>query len=480
MSIFATAASHGYDKIAMLTMLMQKNSKISSAVQKAAAAGYTIDQIMKIIERLSPDDLRKTIGNQNESAENIYRKGNKLPPGIADLLKTGAAAAGVLGGIGAISSSFPKEQQQTVTPSIPQIPPNQPQQALPAPQNSNPLQQGMQQQAVQRAIPYAGIPQSTQQIATQAAQQPQAPMPIVPKVNSLELVQKANLMPHIQALQKNLQDPKQISGVLFTQFPKEMQQLQKEAAKPMEDVIAEAMQAMPQQQEIKQPVQASQAVEPKQIEQSLQQTEMQPEKLSKGSKVVTPSGEIGEIERISGNTAQMKGEDGKFGAKLDKIEPITPEVTDVLENYKRLIESIPEEYKSGPLNFIGYDADRRKLSFRYNSGDQYVYEDIPEDEANAIAEALHMAKTTGQNFYGSWSPGDPSRGAGAHKLIMELQKKYGGKGKEYSAKFKTLYDLLALPKQLLAEENKRIAEEEKRKKYEERVAKARAQKAKRQ
>lgn len=455
------ALASGYSADMIVKMLIKQFPQHASKIQQAVNMGFGPADILKYLvggrKELMNDKSSLT---EHEKSANLdeQRRGN------VEKAALGVGAAGLAGiaGIGMLGRTAAQALPSTIPPIQP-IPPA----GIPT------TQQAINQQAIQRAVPGTGIPQPTSQIAAQSAMQPQQPVPpnaaqpslqpqqaisgaqAIPQPNqSVQLAQKANLMPHIEELQKRYQDPKQIAALLYQSFPKEMKKLQEDAGKPMEEVIADIVQTAQRSSESP----ASSSSEGRLI----------------GSEVVTKNGDIGKISKISGETGQLETEEGKKGAKLSEIEKITPEVNDVLENYKRLINSLPEEYKSQPLNFIGYDPERKKLSFRYNTGDQYVYENIPEEEAQAIANALHVAKTEGEGFYGSWSPGDPSRGAGAHKLIMELQKKYGGKGKEYSAKFKTLYDYMALPKQLLKEEMER----EKIKKKEEKENERRKKKAK--
>lgn len=480
------ALASGYSSKIIIQMLMKQFPQHASKIQDAVNLGFGPKEILKFLvggrKGLADEGFltehEEAAGRREQRSENVNR---------AAL----AAGAGALGIVGALGLQGLPIQQPPVLPT---------QQAIP----QQTVQQGINQQAINRAVPNTGIPQSTSQIAAQAAIQPQAtptpqpnqPPPIVPQGKpALQIAQELNLMPHIQSLSKNYQDPKHVAAILYSQFPKEMQQFQKEAAKPMEEAIAETMQSIPKEQNA--PIQPQRKpatlqnvkelnelfIKSKEMNKNFPHSlddiihrnlEVTPEEAKEyarifenpevGSKVITPSDEIGEIEKISGKTAQIKTEDGKIGAPLEKALPVTEEFNDVLDNYKKLIESIPEEHKSAVVNFIGYDPDRRKLSVRFHGGDQYNYEDLDEEDVKKIADAFHLAKTSGENMYGAWSPNDPSRGAGIHKLVKELQAKYGGKGKEYSAKFKTLYDYLALPKQMLAEEEKRKKDEERTRK----------------
>src|SRR5690606_35787459 len=65
--------------------------------------------------------------------------------------------------------------------------------------------------------------------------------PEVKNINASEILNKYGLTKHVEEISKNFKDPKGVAAVLYNKFPKEMQRLQKEAGKPMEDVVAEYM-----------------------------------------------------------------------------------------------------------------------------------------------------------------------------------------------------------------------------------------------
>lgn len=473
------ALNTGYKAKDILDYLSKMDPGLASKIALGLSAGHTVEDILRYVyrggKRISqflPDETKDT-GNEFEDA--IY----KVHPGAKNIGKSALAVGGAALAGNALKNYLTSDATSNILPSGDQTQiESQTQQApLQIPQQTDQLQQGMQQQAIQRATG-VGIPQSTQQIATQAAMQPQAavpspaqPSPIVPQGKpALQLVQEANLLPHIQSLQKNIKDPKAIAGVLYNQFPQEMKKLQQKAGKPMEDVIAEALQGMPIENTPVNPpdeqlnTPSVEEIKPLPKERPLEKIEEPEEKpLGIGSQVITPSGEIGEIERISGKTAQIKTDSGKVGSPLDKVIEAPEEYHDVLSHYEKLIASIPEDQRSAVLDYMGYDPERKKLALRFHTGKQYAYENIPEDIAEKIANAMHTARTEGGNIYGAWSPGEASRGSGVYDLIKELQSKYG-KGQEYTAKFDTLYDYFALPKQLLADKEKKRKDEERARK----------------
>ena len=184
-------------------------------------------------------------------------------------------------------------------------------------------------------------------------------------------------------------------------------------------------------------------------------TAPEPVKIEKNSVVSSPNG-IGEIKSIKEKTA-LVDIDGKL-TKVN-IEDLESEPPDIADLYDNLFNAIPKEYQSRMMNYAGYDEDANELIFRPHGGAAYVYKNIPPQFAEDLKNRLHNAKTTGKNMYGMWNEGDPSYGAGMSALIKELQKAYGGKGKEYVRKYNTLFDILGIPH----EEKKRKEQEERRK-----------------
>ena len=101
-----------------------------------------------------------------------------------------------------------------------------------------------------------------------------------------------------------------------------------------------------------------------------------------------------------------------------------------------MINKIPEHLRSSVANWVGYNDEKNLLQIKFHSGDAYTFKNIPPEFVRKLEAVEHVAKTTGGNIYAVWEEGEASRGAGISQLIQELQKQYGGKGKEYEVKFR--------------------------------------------
>lgn len=224
--------------------------------------------------------------------------------------------------------------------------------------------------------------------------------------------------------------------------------MEREGGKSIEDLVGDFMQASQQEPEL--------SLEP---EPTLT-PEIQ-EEVPKISEMITPDGDIGTVESIPGKTAKLNIDGKKKVVKADDLTPVPGNKDEILDLYERLIQAIPEDLRSSNLNWVGYDPTQNLLQVKFHNGASYTYEDVPEEFANKLENVLFTAKTTGGNYFGNWSQGDESRGAGVAALIRELQKQYG-KGQEYSAKFREVYSFLGLPEQKLREKMKREREERKK------------------
>lgn len=65
-----------------------------------------------------------------------------------------------------------------------------------------------------------------------------------------------------------------------------------------------------------------------------------------------------------------------------------------------------------------YDAKTRRMKVRFQSGAEYIYDEIPQNIYNAFKHGDASAKTTGSNEYGAWWVGkNPSLGAALNQYI---------------------------------------------------------------
>ena len=176
-------------------------------------------------------------------------------------------------------------------------------------------------------------------------------------------------------------------------------------------------------------------------------------KAPESNEVMLPNGELGNIKGkdAKGLLVESDGHVKKY-SEDDVIKPPMPE-KDLGDLYEDLVKAIPEEAKSSMINVAGYDPNHNEFIFMPHDGALYVYKDIPQEFADKLQAAMFKAKTTGENLYGAWAEGEESRGAGLSALIKELQKLYGGKGKEYTRKFEKVFDYFELAKKAYKEKH---------------------------
>jgi len=202
---------------------------------------------------------------------------------------------------------------------------------------------------------------------------------------------------------------------------------------------------------------------PKEKIEPIPKAESAPTTETQGNLVLTPQGDIGEIKSTNKGIASVDVGGKIKTRKESELEKIPINQPDLADLYENLVKAIPEQARSSVINFAGYDADANELIFRPHNGAAYVYKDIPKEFADKLKNSMFKAKTTGENFYGAWSAGEGSRFAGLSQLIRDLQKQYGGKGKEYVRKYETLVDLLAEPEKAKREKKKKEKNERSKK-----------------
>ena len=168
--------------------------------------------------------------------------------------------------------------------------------------------------------------------------------------------------------------------------------------------------------------------------------------LQQGDQVLTMSGDLGNVEAMSGDNVLI-GDEGKIkNLKEDQI--ITPPLPakDLADLYEDLIGGIEKETGqdvSRNVFWSGYDAKNNELAYIPHNGALYTYRDIETDIVEELTSLLTKRKTTGENYIGAWAEGTKSPiGAAMSKIIQRLQKERGGKGSEYAGKFESVYDAL--------------------------------------
>lgn len=459
----ASAVTKGFTAKSILNHLIRQFPQYSNQINNALAMGYTADMVLKHLTKgrgSNPENTDEFL-TESEKTDKID-KDRKRKQAIA--LGTTAAAAGLglsaMGGLaqtgaGSVLSPDKTPQSSTTSPSPgspinppPQVPQSPGQMAAPQTPTPGPMIGQQMQQGVQQPIDQAMQETSPQQIAGAAqAIQPQQPGQNLPSVFD-ELIKGVDVQSLSPDKVKQLQFLKTISDKL----QQEGKPITDPGFKKLAEKVKNVVQGKP----------GTIIEETARIAGAGQQNQM-----SKGSSVITPSGEIAQIEDLPGKTAKVSVDGKKQVFESDDLVPVPDNHEEIGNLYQQLIDKIPEGDKSRVYDAIGYDPERNAIKYTYHDGKTYIIDDVPEDIAREIANSGFMAKTSGGNYMGFYYKGNPSIGAGMSVLINDLQKQRGGKGKEYSYKFEELYSQHRLPKNILKER----AEKEKQREREEKKAK---------
>jgi len=425
MSFISQSLSAGHSAKKILEFILGENPEISSKVNAALQAGHSISHVLNFLEKSGTINSKKT---SKRSQENIYvpastRSLYQLDPGTEELVKVGKTVALSAAGAFAAARAIPYartmlglgEAAASNLPTEPSTPPS-----VPPPEGPE-------------TPPTPESPQAPTEIDKDLLGKAKF---LFKRQKHLEDVNKAPL-PLSPILQKELKIPKELADQLEAQVRAESPQM------PTFEEGAEGN--------------IAQGLTPEEIEKRKAFNA-----LPKKKQMITSDGNIAELDSVTPNGMAKVTIDGKQrNIPEDHLIESPADEKDLGQMYEELIQKIPESERSGMINWAGYDETNKSLAFLSHHGALYTYEDIPEEFADRLKNAMFKAKTTGSNYVGEWTEGESSRGAGLSVLIKELQAYYGGKGKEYSRKFEMAHDLFAIPKSQVQARLKREAAEKK-------------------
>lgn len=447
------ASAAGYSAKQVLNFLVKSYPELSKYIQMATTAGFTANQIAKFIEKSGPEAMRKFEkgsyspslmpypGEENNpyiQRDQAIKNYEVLPK---ELKTAGKMALGAAGSY-ALSRALPK-----AISSISSILGSQEQTEIPQDQQTE--QPPIETSSIEPII--------------------DAPQNPPPSVSASDLFSQMQLDKQIKQI-GSTNTPDLVSKILEQHLmtPGQKKWLKEQTNVPLDQLVSQFFQEtspneQPNASQAKLP--ASEAGELQtlktpfdEIQKNSLHNNLEEEK-SQNSKpqVFLPNGKLGTIESERNGIAKINVDGDIKHRKLTETIPSPLPEKDLADIYEEFVSAIPEKDRSAVINFAGYDPNVRELAFRPHNGALYVYKDIPEDFAEKLQGAMFKAKTTGENFYGAWEEGKDSRHAGLSALIKELQKAYGGKGKEYVRKYLTVYDFLGKPEEAKKEKAKQIA-----------------------
>ncbi len=438
----------GYTAKQVLDYLSRKVGNAAEGIKNARTSGYSDDDILKFLSNKIPTKKRSQEPVKNVQERYLSGIGHKTREERDEtrnkFIRGALGAAGTaIGAYGAYKSFFPSST--AVKAEL------MPERGMPQP---NMIESQVSEQLKLPQI----TPQVQQQPEMPVPQQPITPTQPMneqtpPDIDYSNIISQMGLEGRIKNLSE--QNPVEIIPDVIEQMltPQQKKWAKENIDVPFKQVVEGYLQQNPHQKAQKKNITP--------IAQETIPEEKEPE--IQGNLAVLPDG-IGEVKSIENDIATLDVDGKERKRKVEDVLPVPIPKQDLADIYEQLKNAIPENERSSVINFAGYDANANELAFRPHSGALYIYKDIPPEFAEKLKKAMFKAKTTGENFYGSWSQGEGSRFAGLGQLIRELQKQYGGKGKEYIRKYETLVDFLAAPEAAKKEKEKRLRDEKKRKK----------------
>ena len=147
--------------------------------------------------------------------------------------------------------------------------------------------------------------------------------------------------------------------------------------------------------------------------------------IEKGSKVITPSGQIGDVFHQKDGTSIVDEGNRRSASKTDDLIPMPKS----WENIQVDLSKVPEQDRSSNLQQVAATEDGKQIVMSFwEKGDKpkmYIYrrkdgKPMDAEILKTISEESDIAVTNGMSFYGGWSTKDPSRGSAFHHRLKML------------------------------------------------------------
>lgn len=471
----ASALASGFSTKQIIDYLLRKFPNQSGKIKEAMAAGFTTDQIIKFLSggRKSVNEESNGITEHEKTRSTDIQRRENVNDKALGAAKMAAMAGGASMAAPMAMKALQRAAPQLLGPGSVANSGNVIQNALP----KNPIQPN------QPPIPNVGT-NSPQQPPSEVSNIPQPIEPLQAQGTSInvgDILSKSGLQKHVDELSKTQKDPKAIAAILYNKFPKEMKEFQKESGKAMEDAIGDYLKSNVN------PIDMSENSQDKKIlsrEEAL--GKFRDSIINKGSTVSSPEG-IGEVKEIRNGKAIIEVDGKKHKINEDELEPTMFSEDEIADSYDNLFSKIPEEHRSGFIQWAGYDEDTNELGFIPRGGKYEVLENITPEEAKLIKEGKGVARTTGQNKEGLWISGEDTRGGIISQIIHDRKNKNKSKEdqqlklgielpktEKQDRGMKPIFDELSYPRNLSKErERKKKLEERERLKREKDEAKKR-------
>jgi hypothetical protein len=466
----------------ILNFISKKVKNLGSGIEGARSQGYSDNDILKFLSGKMPKSSSKEAQESSDDYDRYLKasglktraeKQDTINKGIKGALGAATLAGSAYGLYNQYASRFPKNEWDFTRGQVPQdalqiegkaqaqIPynpgmekgPQGPNQFQMVPDPIQPPQQTIQQakQPGINPLPSGTLPQ--------AAQQAPAPQAMPNKMQELGLEKT------IEKMRKNGMSVKDIAKYHSENFPDFVKRKEQELKMPFQNIVEREF--MKGDQKGRKPGLVEGLTN--EVEGAYPSSGIS---RNAGDLVQMPDGSFGVVEHVKTDHAVVDVDGKKKPVKLDDIQDLPIPEKDLADLHEELIRGIEKEtgqQVSRNVDWAGYEPDTNRLAYRPWDGSLYVYEDISPEDAEVLTGLLTKRKTTGENFIGSWKAGSESPiGAAMSALIQRLQKERGGKGKEYSGKFQTVYSATEPAVKAAKAKAKRKKDEEKKRKKQQR------------
>jgi hypothetical protein len=456
MSPLTQAISQGFSAEQILEYFLRKSPKYAKEIQKALSQGFSADQILKYLNkgRKGLNEFEGELTEHEKTRKSDIDKQKNLERNIGKgALALGTAALGAYGLSRAGQAAIPE-----VLPAIQEtFKPREEVEIDATPKIAHQAKQ-IEFQPPNQLIEQAKSPESP--IAPGSI--PQIPLQIQQsQVDFGQLLDRIGVKNKVDALRES-NPPEVISKVIKYGLPKsQIQQLESQLQMPLDQVIQGYLANAPAPETMQQKIakgvpfgnKTNQLIEKESeitplsnnsspiqenrfkdvIEEGRAKFEHQkslldiPEKpkdrslkLERGSSVLLPDGNIGEIEDVKQGIAKVKVGDRIRNKKLEELMESPKEAA--LAALELIKSFTPETLRSSHHALNTYDPVTKSAQFLFHNGEGYIVEDISPEEYERLSTELEEAKTTGENKIGAWSTGAGSRGAAYNKIIRDFAK----------------------------------------------------------